>query len=118
IFELELKKIRGEAKKKLGKEEFEFFIENYDLEVSEDVVIRQINNNLQSAFIWANEVNFSTALASKELNKIFVDIDLFLAPLKTRFDVDEEMDKINSKDLLSNFTRNKIIYGGAGAGKT
>ena len=118
IFDKQITNINSKAKKKLKKEDFEFFKDNYDLEVSESVVISNIKNNLSSAISWSNEINFSTAISSKELKNIFVDIDLYLSPLKTRFDTEEESDKISSKKLLKEFKKNKIIYGGAGAGKT
>lgn len=82
------------------------------------MVVSNIKNNLNAAIAWSNEVNFSTAISSKELKNIFVDIDLYLSPLKTRFDIDEDTDKISSKRFLKEFKKNKIVYGGAGAGKT
>ena len=97
IFDKQITNINSKAKKKLKKEDFEFFKDNYDLEVSESVVISNIKNNLSSAISWSNEINFSTAISSKELKNIFVDIDLYLSPLKTRFDTEEESDKISSK---------------------
>lgn len=118
IFDKQLENINSKAKKKLKKVDFEFFKENYDLDISESTVISNIKNNLNAAITWSNEVNFSTAISSKELKNIFVDIDLYLSPLKTRFDIDEETDKINSKKFLKEFNKNKIVYGGAGAGKT
>lgn len=118
FFEKQLANINSKAKKKLELKEFIFFKENYDLDISESTVISHIKNNLNAAITWSNEINFSTAISSKELKNIFVDIDLFLSPLKTRFDTDEETEKISSKKFLKEFKKNKIVYGGAGAGKT
>ncbi|WGH75772.1 NACHT domain-containing protein [Tenacibaculum tangerinum] len=118
FFDKQLANINSKAKKKLKTEEFNFFKENYDLDISESSVITHIKNNLNAAITWSNEINFSTAISSKELKNIFVDIDLYLSPLKTRFDTDEKTDKISSKKFLKEFQKNKIVYGGAGAGKT
>lgn len=106
------------AKKKLKREDFEYFIENYDLEISEKYVLSKIETNLKSATIWSSEVGFSAALKAKHLKRVFVDLDLYLSPLKNRFDQNEETKKISQKRLLTNFENNKIIFGGAGAGKT
>lgn len=118
IFGKQLENLKSKAKKKLNIEEFNFFIENYDLEISEEAVLSNIKNNLNAADTWSREINFSTAISSKELNNVFIDIDLYLSPLKSRFDVYEDTEKINSKNFLNDFTKNKIVYGGAGAGKT
>lgn len=118
LFENQLSKLNKQAKKRLKKEDYEYFKENYDLEVSEAKVLSHLKSNFQAALTWSNEVNFSMAIASRELNKVFVDIDLHLSPLKDRFDSDDITRTTNSKNLLKNFKKNKIIYGGAGAGKT
>lgn len=142
MFELQVEKLQKSVLKKLTKidnsqyseddydtkkivsktlkteEEVEIFKNQHDIDISEKVLIQNIKNNLQGANIWSNEINFSTAINSKELENIFVDIDLYLAPLKTRFDTDESTPKISSKKIVSDFNKNKIIYGGAGAGKT
>jgi hypothetical protein len=57
-------------------------------------------------------------LTSKTLNKVFVEIDLYLSPLKFRFDESEQIEKVKGSSILKNLKNNKIIYGGAGAGKT
>jgi predicted NACHT family NTPase len=112
------KEILDKAKKRLKKEEFEKFEKDYDLEVSEKIVLKMIAQNLKSTSIWSSEVDFSAALNSKLLKKVFVDLDLYLSPLKNRFDDQENTKRIKRTQLLNDFTKNKIIYGGAGAGKT
>jgi hypothetical protein len=118
LFDTHTKSINLKAKAQLKEEEYTKFKENYDLEISENEIINNIKNNIESANIWSKEINFSTAIRSKKLTNIFVDIDLYLNQLNTRFDVEEVITKINSKKLLQNFDKHKIIYGGAGAGKT
>lgn len=106
------------ARRKLKREELEEFEENYDLEVSEKIVLQMISQNIKSTVIWSSEIDFSAALNAKALKSVFVDLDLYLSPLKERFDQFEETDTINRTQLLNDFSKNKIIYGGAGAGKT
>ena len=118
LFETQIKKVNSVAKKKLENDDYKYFRENYDLEISENEVLKHLKSNFDAAQTWANEVNFSTAISSKKLNNIFVDIDLHLSPIKTRFDSEELTRTINSKNLIKDFTKNKIVYGGAGAGKT
>lgn len=118
LFENQIKKVNKIAKIKLKEDEYSYFTENYDLEISEKEVLQHLKSNYNAALTWASEVNFSTAISSKELKNIFVDIDLHLSPLKTRFDTDEKAITTSSKNLLKEFSKNKIIYGGAGAGKT
>lgn len=114
----QMNKISSEVKESLEPKEYNFFKENYNLEISEDLVLSNIKNNLQAADMWADEISFSSAISSKKLQNIFVDIDLYLAPLNTRFDIEEKIETISSKFFLEDFEKNKVIYGGPGAGKT
>ena len=104
IDDSKLSKEDYDAKKIVAKtlqteEDVEIFRSQHDLDISEKVLIQNLENNLQAANVWSNEINFSTAIHSKELENIFVDIDLYLAPLKTRFDTDENTPKISSKKI-------------------
>ncbi len=99
-------------------EEFKEFKIRHSFDVNTDEVIESVKENLYSSNMWSSEVNFRTALASKELRKVFVEIDLYLSQKKDRFDVNENLKKINSKNFLKEYKSNAIIYGGAGAGKT
>lgn len=118
LFEIQIRKVNKAANRKLKTQDYKYFKENYDLEISESDVLHHLKSNYKAAHTWANEINFSTTISSKELNNIFIDIDLHLSPLKTRFDTEEKTRTINSKNLIKDFAKNKIIYGGAGAGKT
>ncbi len=118
LFKEASKDILQKARTGLSDEEFELFEKDYDLELSEDRVLKMISNNIKSTFIWSSEIDFSAALKSKQLEKVFVDLDLYLSPLKDRFDQFERTKKIKRKTLLKDFSKNKVIYGGAGAGKT
>jgi hypothetical protein len=110
--------INSNAETKLKNDEYIFFIDNYNLDVFEDDIIFNIQKNLIAADNWSKEINFTQALSSKELDKIFIDVDLYLAPLNTRIDISEQTEKISTAKFLKDFSKNKIVYGGAGAGKT
>ncbi len=112
------RKIRSIAKKKLSDKDYEYFAANFDYEIENSFVLRRISHNLKTTSNWSKEIYFNSALTSKKLKKVFVDIDLFLSPLKFRFDEFEKTARINGNLLIKQFEKNKIIYGGAGAGKT
>lgn len=118
IFKEHSEGIIKKAKSQLKEKDFEVFQQEYELEVSEAKVLQMIGQNIKSASIWSSEIDFSAALNAKELKKVFVDLDLYLSPLKNRFDEFEKTKKIKRKALTNDFSKNKIIYGGAGAGKT
>ncbi len=119
LFKTTSKKILIGAKRKITKqEEFEYFAENFDFKIEEALVLKRISYNLKKTNNWAKEIYFNTALSSKELKNIFVEIELYLSPLKHRFDEFEETGRIQGKTLIKQFQKNRIIYGGAGAGKT
>jgi hypothetical protein len=119
LFNLAVEKITAKAKKELPKQEdYEYFTDNYDFEIEEAFVLRRISDNLKKTNNWAKEIYFNTALTSKTLKRVFVEIDLFLSPLKFRFDESEQTKKIKGKTVIEKYDKHKIIYGGAGAGKT
>ena len=118
VFDTLYKSTIKAAKKKLKRDEFEEFKEIYNFQIEEEKVLNQIKHNIQVSLNWASEINFGAALKSKSLKKVFVDIDLYLSPLKNRFDVDEKTKTISSKKIFEDIYKNIIIYGGAGAGKT
>jgi hypothetical protein len=118
LFDKASKNINSKAKKSLKKEDYEYFSKNYDLEIEETNVLRRISYNLKLTNSWSKEIYFNTALKSKTLNKVFVEIDLYLSPLKFRFDESEQTEKVKGSNILKDFNNNKIIFGGAGAGKT
>lgn len=119
LFKITSEKLKQKAQQNIeDKEDYEYFTQNYKLEINESFVLRRISHNLKTTNNWAREIYFNSALTSKELKKVFVDIDLFLSPLRFRFDEFEETERIEGNKILKLIDKNKIIYGGAGAGKT
>lgn len=118
IFDFEAKNLENQLKKKLSKKDFDYFVESYRMEISKSVLLKHLLLNLKKADIWSQEISFNFSKKSKELENIFVDIDLFLSPLKNRLDVNEKVDTIKSSTISDHLTKNIIVYGGPGAGKT
>lgn len=106
------------AYERLTEDEYKRFSKNYRIQAEEDFVVRNIVDNIQRTSAWCSEVSFSLAKQSKELNRVFVDIDVYLAQLKTRIELTEEIETVRSSQLLNFLDKNLIIYGGPGAGKT
>jgi predicted NACHT family NTPase len=118
LFKTFSKKLDDKAKKELRQDAYETFLQDLDLSISEDVLIRQIKLNIQVTNAWSKDISFNMATRSKELAKIFVDIDLYLSPIKTRFYADEVIPTIKSSTIYNYLDENLLIYGGPGAGKT
>jgi predicted NACHT family NTPase len=118
LFKTFTKKLYDKAKKELSSEAYESFLHDLDLSISEEVLIRQIALNIQVTNAWSKDISFNMATKSKELAKVFVDIDLYLSPIKTRFYSDEVIPTIKSSRIYDYLDENILIYGGPGAGKT
>ncbi|WP_345954046.1 NACHT domain-containing protein [Mucilaginibacter sp. PAMB04168] len=118
LFSKTLERVDEKAKKELKKQEYETFLSNIDLSISADVILKQIALNLKINETWSKDISFNLATKSKELAKLFVDIDLYLSPLKTRYYSDEKVAVMKSSKLLEELEENVLIYGGPGAGKT
>lgn len=85
LFKTFTKKLDDKAKKELSPEAYETFLSDLNLSISEEVLIRQIALNIEVTNVWSKDISFNMATRSKELAKVFVDIDLYLSPIKTRF---------------------------------
>lgn len=118
LFRSQSSNLNKELKEKLSEKEYETFLSELDFSISEEILIRHIINNIETTIVWSNEINFSMAIKSKELDKLFIDIDLYLSPLKNRFDNDEVIPTIKSSKIAHSLDNNLLIYGGPGAGKT
>ncbi|MBK6571029.1 MAG: NACHT domain-containing protein [Saprospiraceae bacterium] len=91
------------------------------------IKIRYINPNkciefvaqhLQEESLWATQVSFRDSQQAKSLESIFIDLDLFVSPIKLRIETTESIDKIPSSTLLASSLENIILLGQPGAGKT
>jgi len=67
---------------------------------------------------WADTVAFRDLRSAKNLNKIYIDLDLYLTPAKLHLDFSEKSDKVSMETTLLNLETNAVILGQPGAGKT
>lgn len=99
---------------RLNKEKSVFRIESLDLDDSIDFIAKHIHDNLN----WASNVSFRAISNNpKSLLDVFVDLDLYLTPLKLHVG-DEKTDRTPSSDLLHKDSVKVILLGQPGAGKT
>lgn len=109
------RQVKSKTKKPADYDEIEHL---FQVTVSEQKVYQHIKNNMTAANNWSNEINFTTTLLPKNLDDLFINIDLYVSQLKNRYDIVERLEKIPYHQVVDEFERNKIIFGGAGAGKT
>ncbi|MBK8641662.1 MAG: hypothetical protein IPN15_05380 [Saprospiraceae bacterium] len=80
--------------------------------------IEFVAQHLQEESLWATQVSFRDSQQAKSLESIFIDLDLFVSPIKLRIETTESIDKIPSSTLLASSLENIILLGQPGAGKT
>ena len=86
--------------------------------LSVDDSIEFIAQHIEEEIKWALNISFRDAVKAKILTDVFVDIDLYISPIKLRIDQKEEIDQIKSSEILSNNLQNIVLLGQPGAGKT
>jgi hypothetical protein len=67
---------------------------------------------------WSSQISFNDLKKAKRISDVFIDIDIFLMPRKRRIDADEQIDKIQSRELFKKIDQHCVILGQPGAGKT
>jgi hypothetical protein len=67
---------------------------------------------------WSSEVSFVALKTPKSTTNIFVDLDVFVYPRRTRMDVHECIQKFPIYDLFAHADRHVVLLGQPGAGKT
>jgi len=82
-----------------------------DLEQAISGHITQVTN-------WSNEITFKDLSKSKLTSKVFIDLEIFLMPIKTKLDDSELLRKISSTDIFKQTEKHIVILGQPGAGKT
>lgn len=102
------------AIKRINKNKEVLKIEKFDKEDCIEYISQHIYENLK----WATNVSFRDAQKAKYLDDIFIELDLYIAPLKLKIDLQEKIDKISISDLLCDTEKNIILLGQPGAGKT
>jgi hypothetical protein len=67
---------------------------------------------------WSSEVSFTGLKTPKSTTNIFVDLDVFVYPRRTRMDTHECIERFPIYDLFSHADRHVVLLGQPGAGKT
>lgn len=88
------------------------------LSVSEEIVLKGVIYNFTKTYNWCKEIHLKSAIESKDLLEIFIDLELYITQVRERFEPDELLPTIASHKIFENIDKNIIIYGGSGAGKS
>lgn len=67
---------------------------------------------------WSSQISFNDLKKAKKTSDVFIDIDISLMPRKRRIDSDENIEKIQCRDLFKKIDQHCVILGQPGAGKT
>ncbi|MDR0233061.1 MAG: NACHT domain-containing protein [Dysgonamonadaceae bacterium] len=82
-------------------------------------ILDSLNQHLTFVKNWSSEVIFFDLKKSKSTKKVFVDLDLYVQPLRVRINKDEIVDKIQLQKLFDNSKERHIaLLGQVGSGKT
>ncbi|WP_425422218.1 hypothetical protein [Phaeodactylibacter xiamenensis] len=84
---------------------------------SEDC-IDYIAQHLKENIRWATNISFRDSNRAKNINDIFIELDLFIKPIKLRVDSEEKIKEIPISEILSDSDNNIVLLGQPGAGKT
>lgn len=85
---------------------------------SSNDIEQSLSNHITQITNWSTEISFSDLKRAKNTSDVFIDIDIFLMPLRKRMDMDENIEKIGCRDLFKVVANHCIILGQPGAGKT
>ncbi|WP_437531983.1 TIR domain-containing protein [Sorangium sp. So ce726] len=89
-----------------------------DLGPSIQEVRSTLMKDLDKTARWAQQVNFLDARKSRDLEHIYIHLDVFLYPRRIRATREEIISKIPFEQLLTHTTNHVALLGQPGAGKT
>jgi Cdc6-like AAA superfamily ATPase len=85
----------------------------------EKEIFEALTQHLKFVKNWSEEVNFSDLKHAKSTKKVFVDLELYLQPIRIRIKDDEKLDKFELKKLFTfNHSKHVALLGQVGSGKT
>lgn len=102
------------ALRRINKKKTVFKLEKF----SKEDCIEFISKHLEENIKWATNISFRDASKAKKITDVFIELDLYISPLKLRVDPKEKTPKIPVSEFLSDTSRNIILLGQPGAGKT
>lgn len=80
--------------------------------------IEYVAQHLKENIKWATSISFRDASRAKKIHDVFVELDLYVTPLKLRLETKEKISKIQVSEIISDSDTNIVILGQPGAGKT
>jgi len=90
---------------------------NRKLKIKEVDIQNALIEHMKEVENWSREISFRDLQNPKELNNIYINLDLELTPNRLRLDT-LESSKTNLIDIFDSNCRNLVILGQPGAGKT
>lgn len=91
-----------------------------------DFVLDSTTKDIENALIqhasfainWAKEVSFRDTDKKREIQNIYIELDLYVRPISDRIERDEQIDKTRLNDVILEAERHIALLGHPGAGKT
>jgi len=80
--------------------------------------IECIGQHIQQNIKWASNISFRDAMKAKNISDVFIDLDLYITPLKLRVEPKDNIPKIPISEILCSTNKHIILLGQPGAGKT
>lgn len=115
IFEYLTKKFLDELYNRIKK----IILDNdYSLLRSRKDLENSIDHHLNSVRNWSEQISFKDLNKHKSVKEIYIDVDLYLTPLKLHVDRKERENILSLKEVLELHHGHTIILGQPGAGKT
>lgn len=103
--------IREKAKKVLNEKDAKFPTTRTDIEESLTLHFRSIKN-------WAEEISFSDLKKTKLTTDVYIELDIFVYPRHIRITRTETIETISLQRLFDVSSKNIVLLGQPGAGKT
>lgn len=101
------------AIKRINLENKHIKLNHFSVEDCIEFVGRHLSDNIR----WATNISFRDSLNAKDINDIFIELDLYLKPLKLKVG-DEKITEIKITDVFTYTESNIVLLGQPGAGKT
>lgn len=89
-----------------------------DLIAVEESIITNMSKHTENVRHWCDFVSFRDMSGNKSLQQIYVELDIFLMPLRTHIDRKERAAKRVLNDAVFSDTNHVVVLGQPGAGKT
>ncbi|WP_172594423.1 NACHT domain-containing protein [Mariniphaga sediminis] len=91
---------------------------NFLINTNSSDFINKLNSFIEANYNWSRQIKFNDLNGSKNISNIYVDLDLYLTPLKFHVDSSEKNKRKPLIELIEKSRSNLIILGQPGAGKT